>query len=260
MRMPRAKQYPGKVVINKRMGNRKMHMIANYKEGKRIAGVYSDAFDIFINILAKRIKKKQQNVVIIEGPTGSGKSTLALQICIALSKKLKTNFDLSKDYTYSMDDLWTKMQDPNMCPINFIDEASLVVNSKRSQTKESIDIVNIFNTMRSLGLTTILCSPSIMQIDKGIRIIHTDYMIICSSEDSSPIKGYGRGIFELFKATHYKFSKNSEPYWQLQCAGVFGKLPDKIDSEYQPIKRMAQTRLLKKMAERYNRDQGEASA
>lgn len=251
--MPRAKTYPGKVVINTRMGNRKMHMVGSYKDGKKLVGIYSDAFDVFINILAKRIKNNQQNVVVIEGPTGSGKSTLGLLICLALSKKLKTNFQLSKDYIYSMDDLWNKLQDPNMCPINFIDEASLVVNSKRSQTKESIDIVNIFNTMRSLGLTTILCTPSIMQIDKGIRLVHTDYMIICSSEDSSPLRGYGRGIFELFKATHYKFSKNSEPYWMLQCAGVFGKLSERLDNEYQPIKRMAQRRLIEQMAERYSK-------
>lgn len=258
--MPRAKVYPGKVVINTRMGNRKMHMIANYKEGRRIAGIYSDAFDIFVNILAKRIKNKQQNVVVIEGPTGSGKSTLALQLCIALSKKLKTDFKLDNDYIYSMDDLWKKLQDPNMCPINFIDEASLVVNAKRSQTRESIDIVNIFNTMRSLGLTTILCSPSIMQIDKGIRTVHADYRIICSSEDSSPIKGYGRGIWELFKPTRYKFSSGSEPYWTLQCAGVFDKLPEKLDSEYQPIKRMAQKRLIEAMAERYNKNHQDQEA
>lgn len=250
--MPRAKQYPGKVVINTRMNNRKMHMVANYKAGRRIMGIYSDAFDIFVSILAKRIKNKQQNVVVIQGPTGSGKSTLGYLLCQALAKKLNAKFDLQNDYIYSMDDLWAKLQSVEMCPINFIDEASLVVNSKRSMSKESIDIVNIFNTMRSLGLTTILCTPNISQIDKGIRTIHADYMLSCSSEDSSPLKNFGRGIFEIYKAVHYEFSQKSEPYWLLQAAGVFGKLSEKQDQEYQPIKRMAQQRLIDKMAERYN--------
>lgn len=250
--MPRAKEYPGKVVTNTRYGGTKMHLLRKYRSCGRVVGIYTDAYDIFIKNLAKRIKDNQQNVVMVEGNTGAGKSTLTILMCRDLAKRLKVPFSLEKDYIYSVEDLLKKINDPDASPINLIDEAVLVVNAKRSQTSENIDIVNLFNTMRSLGWTTFLVGPSVYQIDKTLRQVHIDYLIHCSSNDDSPLRGFGRGFFEVSKAKRSRFKKNAEPYWYLQMTGIFGKLPDKLNAEYQPIKYKAQMELSKRTAKKHN--------
>lgn len=257
--MPYAKKYPGKPVINKRMNNRRMHLIATYKKNRRVLGVYSDSFDIFVDELKKRTKRKQQNVVIIDGDTGAGKSTLAIKVCFELAKKMKVPFNLEQDYIYTLEDLWKKLQNPNASPINFIDEGALLLSSKKAMTKENQDVVNLFNTMRSLGWSTIVCTPSIFQIDKSVRTTHADYRVHCSSEDHSLIKGYGRGFFEVSKAKRNEYSKDAEPYWYLQHTGVFGPLPEKIDAVYQPIKLAAQMRLIENTIKK-SRGEKEATA
>lgn len=258
MIMPRAKVYPGKRVRNKRWSNRVQHFLRPYYRNRSWVGIYSDTFDIFVKILAKRTKNRQQNVVMVEGDTGSGKSTLAIQMAYALAKALGKDFDLNKDYIYSIDDLWKKLEDPNASPISLIDEAVLVLNSKRSQSNDSVDIVNLFNTMRSRGWSTILCAPSIKLINKDVRCLHVDYDLYCSSEDNSFLPGYGRGFFELSKMKRKRFSKKSadEPYQMLLSTGVFKALPKRIDDEYQPIKSRAQDTLLANAIERRKRVMG----
>ncbi len=245
--MPYAKKYPGQTVINKRWNGKRMHMVATYKKNRLKLGIYSDTFDLFILELRDRIKRNQQNVVIVDGDTGAGKSTLAIHICIELAKKLKVPFDFQKDYIYSLEDLWDKLQDPEASTINLIDEGSLLLSSKNSMSKENKDIVNLFNTMRSRGWSTIICAPSIFQIDKGVRQVHADYRVHCSSEDHSLIRGYGRGFFEVSKAKRNEYSKDAEPYWMLISTGIFGALPEKVDNIYQPIKYQAQQKLIDNM-------------
>lgn len=223
-----------------------------YRSGMWV-GIYSDAFDVFVKVLAKRIKNHQQNVIHVAGGTGSGKSTLTIRLCYALAKRLGVSFDLDKDYIYSVDDLWNKLQDPNASPISLIDEAALVLNSKRSQSSDSVDIVNLFNTMRSRGWSTFLVSPDLNQINKDVRVTHVDYSLYCSSEDDSFLPGFGRGFFEISKKSKPRFSKKSGGdgiYWVLLATGVFKELPKKIDEKYQPIKDNAQSVLLNTMIEK----------
>lgn len=78
---PPKSKYPGRKVWNKD-AKKWMHMIASYKNFGRKVGIYSDAFDIFIDTLATRIYHDQQNVICIYGETGSGKSSLGLNICV----------------------------------------------------------------------------------------------------------------------------------------------------------------------------------
>lgn len=256
--MPKAKQYPGKKVRNIRWGGRIQHLLkydgkpaVYYRDGMWV-GVYSDTFDIFVNILVKRIRNHQQNVIIANGDTGSGKSTLIIEMCFELAKKLGVPFNLSKDYIYSVDDLWGKLTDPNASPISLIDEASLVLNSKRAQSNDSLDVVNLFNTMRSRGWTTFLICPRLYQINKDVRITHADYVIYCSSDDDSFLPGFGRGMFEISKAKRSRFAKKNggEPYYVLQSTGVFKELPKKIDEVYQPIKKDAQEKLMSNVIEK----------
>lgn len=245
--MTKPKVYPGKEVSNRRFNNKRMHLIGAYTKNRKTMGIYSDAFDVFVKELKDRIRKNQQNVVIIDGDTGSGKSTLAIQLCTELSKKQHVSFDLDKDYIYSLNDLWAKLQDENASPINLIDEGSLLLNSKSAMTRENKGVVNLFDTMRSRGWTTIVCVPNIKQIDRGVRSTHADYRVHCTSEDSSILRGYGRGFFEVNKAMRYEYSKDGEPYWYLQYTGTFRPLDDKTNEKYQVIKLNRQKMLVRDM-------------
>lgn len=248
--MPRKKVYKGTRVQNKRVHGRHMYLLRPYKRNHQIYGIYSDAFDVLVKELKDRTKKHQQNVVIIDGDTGSGKSTLAIQLCMALAKEMKKTFSLDKDYIYTLSNLWDKLEDEDASPINLIDEGSLLLNSKSAMSRENRDVVTLFDTMRSRGWTTIVCVPSVKQIDKGVRVTHADYRIHCSSEDHSILKGYGRGFFEVNKAIRHEYSKDGEPYWYLQYTGTFKKLDEKIDTEYQIIKLNRQKMLIREMIDK----------
>lgn len=158
-------KYPGRKVYNKD-ARRYMHMVGTYRNFRRIVGVYSDAFDIFVNELATRIAHDQQNVIIIYGPTGSGKSSLALNLCVALAKKIGTGFDLDKDYIYTAQDLFDKLQDPKANKINLFDEGSVTLSSMLATRKSDRDIVTLFNTMRSKHMTSIICNPTFEKVNR----------------------------------------------------------------------------------------------
>ena len=253
--MPRAKTYPGRLVYNTRWGGRKQHKVADYVRYNTSLGIYSDTYDIMIKMLAKRIRNKQQNVVQVVGDTGSGKSTLGIQICFDLAKELGITFDLNVDYIYGGSDMWKKLVSGEGSPISLMDEASITLESMNSRSRDNRDIVQLFYTMRDRGLTTIMCSPDLMQIDKTVRRVHTNYVIECSSPDHQFLRGYDRGLFEL-KDKRRKYKGDLEPYWNVLSTGIFKPLDPKIEAVYLPIKKARQDIIIQ---EGYRRHVAEAS-
>lgn len=261
MKMPEddaAPRYKGKRVRNTH-NNRYMHLIARYKFQGHIEGIYSDAFDIFVDELARRIKRDQQNVVVVEGDTGSGKSAFALNLCVALSRKLGKSFDLSKDYIYSSADLWAKLADEDAGPISLLDEGSVTIASMNATRKDDKDIMTLFNTMRSRGWTTIICNPSIMRINQAVRMDHVDYKIRCNSPEKPLIRGFGRGFFQCRKANRHEFKKG-DPFWELIYTGVFGDYPPSLREEYLEIKNSHQDVLMERMVRRARTEEAQERA
>ena len=251
--MGRPPNYPGTEITNKRYNNTRMHWITEYdREHTKHLGVYSDATDVFVKHLADRIKNNQQNVIVVDGDTGSGKSTFAIQLCYALAKKQKVNFNLNEDYIYSLGDLMKKLDGQCNNPISLFDEGSLLLNSKSSQRREDMSMVALFDTMRSRGWTTVICIPSINQLNKTVRTVHADFLCHCSSPTRPIVPGIGRGIVEFNYAKRSQFAKGEDPYWYLCYTGVFRELPPEIDAEYQPIKRHAQDVLIRRIIKRNN--------
>lgn len=251
-------RYKGKRVRNTHT-NRYMHLIARYKFQGHIEGIYSDAFDIFVDELARRIKRDQQNVIVVEGDTGSGKSAFALNLCVALSRKLGKSFDLSKDYIYSSADLWAKLADEEAGPISLLDEGSVTIASMNATRKDDKDIMTLFNTMRSRGWTTIICNPSIMRINQAVRTDHVDYKIRCNSPEKPLIRGYGRGFFQCRKANRHEFKKG-DPFWELIYTGVFGDYPASLKEEYLQIKNSHQDVLMEKIVRRARTEEAQEKA
>ena len=239
-----ARKKGGVFVRNYAAGGKKMEMVAYYKVGKTIRGIYADAMDVFVDVLAERIRNDQQNVVVVTGDTGSGKSTFAIQLCYALSKRLAASFDLADDYIYSLDDLWDKLERVDACPISLFDEGAVTLSSSNAMRRDDRDMVTLFNTMRSRGWTTVIAIPSIYHLNKSVRAAHVDFMCRCNSPDRSLIRGYGRGFVEIYKAKRGTFSKGGDPYWTLMYTGIFGDLSPRIKQKYLPIKEQKQDDLI----------------
>lgn len=251
-------QYPGRRVRNTH-NNRYMHLIARYRFQGHIEGIYSDAFDIFVDELARRIKRDQQNVIVVEGDTGSGKSAFALNLCVALAKKLGKTFDLSKDYIYASSDLWAKLADDDAGPISLLDEGSVTIASMNATRKDDKDIMTLFNTMRSRGWTTVICNPSIMRINQAVRTDHVDFKIRCNSPERPLIRGYGRGFFQCRRANRHEF-KTGDPFWELIYTGVFGDYPESLREEYLEIKNSHQEVLMDRMVRRARTEEAQERA
>lgn len=247
-------EYPGKLVFNANVG-RFMRLLAPYRTFfKRREGVYSDAFDDFVNILAKRVKSDQQNVIIIEGETGSGKSSLALNLCVALARKLKVGFDLEKDYIYSDSDLWRKLEDEDANPINLLDEGSVTLASNNAMRKSDKSIATLFDTMRSKHWTTIIVCPNMSRINATVRRNHCEFKLRCTPVDKPLIPGYGRGFFEVRQASRNEFDNNKENTWLMLYAGVFGDYPPMLRAEYLEIKARRQEELMRQYINRAKLD------
>lgn len=249
--MPRAKTYPGRVVRNKRYKNKKMHLVRTYVRYNLELGIYSDAFDTFIKMLASRIKRKLQSVVVIEGDTGSGKSTLGIAIAYALAKALNVDFDIAQDYVYGVEDLWKKLDDPKASPISLFDEGTVSLNSLNSRRSEDRDTVVLFDTMRSRGWTTIICMPSVGNLNKTVKRVHVNYVLECSSPDNVFLKGYTRGLFEVKNKRISKRHPDKDPWWNVLFTGIYGPMPPEIEAKYEPIKRDRQNQIIEMGKRRY---------
>lgn len=238
--MPRAKNYPGRLCINTRYGRRQMHRVYSYTRYGRQLGVYSDAFDILIKVLAARIRRKQENVILIEGEVGSGKSTIAIQIAIALAKALGKDFDMERDYIYNLKSMFRKLDalEKNVAPISWFDEGSVALNSLAARSKDAQDINAILDTCRDHGITTIICCPSYRNVNKSIIRNHVTFKLECTPPIGSFMGSkYGRGGFEV---TDRRFSRkqrmNPDPYWNVLFSGIFGPMDPETEEKYLKIK------------------------
>lgn len=225
------------------LGNAVVHKAAScYYDGLPI---YVDLLEALAKFCKHRVKAKYQNIINIVGDTGSGKSTLGYQLCLAIDPF----FRLEHNYIYDVQDLADKMALPpsEVSPVNFMDEGSVILNSNRHNVKEQVRTVTIFDTMRTRGMTTIICSPKFRDVNNRVREEHTNFLLSCA--ERAPLKGYGkRGFFKLYRpSTHGTFSNNN--YWYPIAWGVFGPLTPKQDREYQAFKSRSQNRILREYVE-----------
>lgn len=243
--MPRAKKYAGSPYYNSRWGGRKQYVIGYYKKHTETILIGSDTMDLFAKELKKRVKNNFQNIVVFEGGTGSGKSSAAIR----LAKTMDPKWSITDNYIYSLQDLKDKLHRAEMgekvSPISLFDEAVVSLNSRNSMRSDDKNMLILFNTMRSRGWTTLLCVPSIFDLNKSLRATHVDFKIRCP--DKPLLKGYDRrGFLEFSMAKRSEYSRAGEPYWYLFAAGIFPPLEPSWDAEYQKLKNEKQDDLLAK--------------
>ena len=236
---------PGTLVYNPLLDAR-LHLLRYSAVDSPPLPIYSDLMEGFAQVLRRRIRMNYQNVIGVIGGTGSGKSSWALQECFMVDRY----FTLQGNYIYDTSDLATKLAQPKgaVSPVNFFDEGSVILNSSRHSTKQSTDIVVLFDTMRSRGMTSFICIPELRSLNNRIREDHLNYLVVCGEKAPDP-KYQRRGFFKLFMRTRPSTFSNSV-FWKPLGWGIYKPLKPKLDAEYQDYKRRAQDRLLDDFYER----------
>ena len=216
--------------------NINLHALAPYKGGDYF--IYSDLIKGLARILKNRIKKKHQNVILVVGPTGSGKSTVALNLIYAL----EPDWDIAENYVYSARDLARKLKyKEKASKITLYDEGSVSLNSLNAIRRGDNAQVVLLDTCRSLGWTTVICIPSINDLNKRIRDHLIDFVLVCSNKPLAPGLE-ARGYFELYKPQRDTWAKST--YYQLVGAGTYSKLTGDKAEIYDQIKFQHQMELI----------------
>lgn len=240
----------GVPVWNRRL-HAKLHKVGDSVVDKPPLPIYSDLQEVFAAMLRARVKAGYQNVVAVVGGTGSGKSAWTLNECYLMDPY----FLLDGNYIYTNKDLAAKIEKPMdaVSKINWFDEGSVILNSNKHGTKESVDIVVLFDTLRSRGMTTFICIPELRSLNNRIRDDHVDFLVVCG--EKAPLPGYSkRGFFKLFAKTKPSTFKTSV-YWEPLAWGIY-RMPRKaLWDEYQEYKREAQRRLVEDFVRRHGEDE-----
>lgn len=157
--------------------------------------IYENAMPAFAELLQENIEDKRQNIVPVCGGTGSGKSMTIL----TLIKLMDPYWRIEPNLVYTTADLADKISKRNSAnPITMMDEGTVILGSKNAMTRGNKDIGILFDTMRSLGWTTFIAAPQYKQLDRSVRDIHSNYLLLCPSK--SPARGYDpRGFVTIYE-------------------------------------------------------------
>lgn len=199
--------------------------------------IYSNLLAVLAETLKERVRNKYQNVVVATGGTGSGKSTSLID----LAHYMERDWQMAPNFIYTNRDLKRKMSNLNGSPISLFDEGSVSLNSYNSQRAEDKAMSILFDTMRTLGWTTLIALPRWEDLNGRVRTNHVDYRIICPRK--APLMGYSaRGFFHLYKKHIYELS--GKIYWQYLGTGTFKALTPRKQKEYDELKLAKQKQLI----------------
>lgn len=219
----------------------KAELKARYgKDGKPIV---KDGLKLLAEAIKKRVKNDHQVVVGIDGDTGSGKSNLAVHLALLLDPK----WNIEECFVYDVDDLRRAVRNINTpYPVLLFDEGSIILNSKNSLKKEDKGIVGLFDTLRYLHVTFIICCPNVNKINKTVLHDHMDYRLICPSE--SPIKGYDpRGCVHVHD--QWKATWTDSVGWPFIFTTSYPKMSKPMQMRYDRLKRESSRRIMNQFLE-----------
>jgi len=123
--------------------------------------------------IKKIVKKKWDAVFIIDGGERSGKSTLGMTAAWYLSNgKLTLN-----NFAAGIQDAAEKVEKLPDGSILFVDEGSLVFNSKDSMTKEAKKLQKVLDVVGQKNMTFIIILPCIFDLNKNIATRRSKFLL-----------------------------------------------------------------------------------
>lgn len=125
-----------------------------------------------MDAIKKRLDKKDDMVLIVDGAEGSGKSTLAMQ----MASYLDPNFNLSK--VCFVDTEFISAVDKGVkgdCII--FDESYLALNNRSVLSTSNKRLVGLLTEVRRKSLILIFCIPSFFDMDKYLALWRSKLLI-----------------------------------------------------------------------------------
>lgn len=205
------------------------------REGKPIV---KDGIKLLAGHIKRHVRDDHQSVVMIDGGTGSGKSNLAVH----LAQCLDPQWNIEESYVYDIEDLRRALRRMTATyPVLLFDEGSIILNSKNSLKKEDKGIVGLFDTMRYLHVTSIICCPDANKINKTVLGDHVDYRLMCPSK--APLKGYEpRGFVHVHD--QWKATWTDKMSWPYIFTTSFPKMSKSMAMRYDVLKRSSSKRIM----------------
>lgn len=217
---------------------KEMPVVGSYYYDGKIRYVYEGGLEALAEKAAAASTKKYQTVSVFEGPTGRGKSTGGIHYLKAINPRWK----IESGYVYGPPDLWRILKDDD-AKLILIDEGSLLLNSKNAMRRDDVDIATMFDLMRVLGKTVVICAPKLESLNRHIRETHVDYL--CKCPVYSPIPGVDpRGFLDIYVHVRRDWGKD---YYKHVCTTIFPPLGRKLQEDYDKIKKKAIMRAMAKM-------------
>lgn len=185
--------------------------------------------------IKKIVKRKWDAVFIIDGNERIGKSTLGMTAAWYLSDgKLTLN-----NFATGMSDAAQKIEDLPDNSILFVDEASLVFNSKDAITREGKKLAKILDVVGQKNMIFILVLPSFFDLNKSIATRRSKFLLhVYTANDMK------RGRFTYFspnkKRQLYTFGKKNFGSYAKPKSDWIGDFDDfhlPFDEEYKELKK-----------------------
>lgn len=206
--------------------------------------IIKDGIKLMAKAIKKHLSKDYQMVVLIDGGTGSGKSNLAVHLALCLDP----NWNLELFYIYDIDDLRRAVDSISTpYPVFLFDEGSIILNAKNTLKTDDKDIIGLFDTMRYLHVTSIICCPNAMRLNKSILFDHADFRLVCPPV--APIKGYDpRGFVHIHGKWRATWTEKMS--WPFIATTSFPKMSKSMHLRYDALKKESSKRVLDRILKR----------
>lgn len=136
--------------------------------------LYKELMDRVVEDMHSNIEQHFDNLVVFCGDEGTGKSNGAYYLC----KRFDPDFDLSKSYAYTWDDFIAKLTDGEPQKVYWLDEAINLASGRDWMKEANKMLIRVLQTMRSKGMTLVMCVPVLKNLDVYIREHRTRYVFV----------------------------------------------------------------------------------
>jgi hypothetical protein len=197
-------------------------------------GIYLDGYlkEKLDNVLEIQ-RKGWDAVMLIDGRERSGKSTLAMTCANYVSKEKFTMNNFAK----GIEDAKQKLKSLPDHSWLFIDEGSLVFNSKESRNKENVELQNIMDVVGQKNMIFIVVLPSVFDLTRPLacrRSLFLLHVFVDEKWTRGRFAYYGEEKKEMLyvegKKNYNKYT--IDPEW----SGSFTKFEPPFNEEYLKLK------------------------